>query len=190
MSSETDNTVAEWREEISKFRRSAAGMIRLMKLSLTDGFFWRVIGHLLMDNRTQETRDAEVFGVLGFYSRPKAGANADAIVVNAAGSANPVIIGTRDEDLRKAVAVLAQGQTAMCNRATIILCKEDGTVEIRTPGGVATKLPTLADYEALRAAFNAHVHVAPGGSTAVPTASGSPLIPVATPAGTTVLKAQ
>lgn len=190
--SSTDNTTADWREEVGTVRRAVAGMIRRMGVKLTEGTLWQAVGHLLSDNRTRETRDAEVFGTIGFYSRPKPGANAEVVVVFPGGSSNPVIIGTRDEELRATVANLNQGETAMCNRATIILCKPDGTVEIRTPGGTALALPTLADHNALRAAFNAHVHTSasPGNPTSIPVPGPTPLIPVASPSGTTVLKAQ
>jgi phage gp45-like len=193
MSSETNNTTEEWREQISSQRRSIAGMVRRMAITLTNGGVWRAIGHLLLDSRTREARDAEVFGGIGFAARPKAGANAEAIVVFPGGSSNPVIIATRDEDARRAVASLDQDSdqdsTAMFNRSTIILIKPDGTVEIRASGGTATKLPTLADYNALRSAFNSHVHATAGTGPPVPP-TAAPGIPVATPAGTTVLKAQ
>lgn len=189
--SDTNNTVREWRDETSSSRRSYLGMLRRMAVKLTEGATWQVIGHLLLDNRTKEIRDAELFGGgLGFYSRPAAGANAEAIVINRDGG-DPIIIATRDEELRATVANLGQGQTAMCNRATIILCKPDGTVEIRLPGGTALSLPTLADHNALRSAFNAHTHVVAGvtagGASVV---SAVPASTVGSPSGTAVLKAQ
>jgi phage gp45-like len=172
--SSTDNTTSDWRDETSSDRRSSLGMVRRMAIKLTSGTFWQALGHLLLDSTTPETRDVEVFSGIGFYARPKAGANVEAMVVFPAGASNPVVIATRDEDARKAVANLDQDSTAMFNRSTIIVCKPDGTVEIKLPGGTPQPLPTLAE-------FNGHTHPAPGGATSPPT----------TPAtGTTVLKAQ
>lgn len=187
MSSETNNTTEEWREEISSQRRSIAGMVRRMAVSLTDGGVWRAIGHLLLDNRTREVRDAEVFGGIGFAARPKAGANAEAIVVFPGGSSNPVIIATRDEDARRAVANLEQDSTAMFNRSTIVLIKQNGTVEIRASGGVASPLATKADIDALKVWASTHTH---SGVSTGPGASGPPVVAPPVALGTGVLRAQ
>lgn len=202
--SSTDNTTADWREEVGTVRRAVAGMIRRMGVKLTEGTLWQAVGHLLGDNRTKETRDAEVFGTLGFYSRPKPGANAEVVVVFPGGSSNPVIIGTRDEELRATVANLNQGETAMCNRATIILCKPDGTVEIRLPTGTAMELATKQDLAILRDAISsAVIAVGGGGANAINVAADlaattayAALNPPRTPPtppwpmGTFILKAQ
>lgn len=189
--SHTDNTTEEWREQISSEMRSILGMIRQMSVRLTEGPIWQLEGHKLFDNRIKETVDAPAFGTLGFYSRPKPGANVGAIVVYPGGSSNPVIVATNDEELRATVANLNQGETAMCNRATIILCKPDGTVEIRTPGGSASALATKADIDALKSWAAGHTHVVAGitaGAASVTSATPLPVAPSA--AGTTVLKAQ
>lgn len=171
--SKTDDTTRERRDQTSTAERERLGAIRRMAVNLTSGSFWRVLGHLLFGN-VREQHDAEVFSGIGFYARPKAGANAEAIVAFVGGASNPIIIATRDEDARKAIAQLDDDSTAMFNTATIIVIKPDGTVEIRTAAGVAHPLPTLDE-------FNAHTHPAPGGATSAPT----------TPAtGTAVLKAQ
>lgn len=186
MSSNSDNTTKEWRDETSTERRDYLGMLRRMAVKLTQGATWQVIGHLLLDGK-REARDAELFGgTLGFYSRPVAGAAAEAIVWNREG-ADPVIIATRDEDLRKLFA-LNQGETAMCNRATIVLCKPNGTVEIRTPGGTAAFLATKADLDDLKDAISGAATVAGDGGAAF---KANVLAALAGwPAGTTVLKAQ
>lgn len=190
MSSDTNNTTEEWREQISSEFRAMAGMVRLMPIKLTVGQAWRVEGHLLLDSRTREVHDAPVFMGVGFASRPAPNANAEAVVVFPGGSSNPVIIATRDEDARKLInSQVDQDAAAVFNRSTIILVKPNGTVEIRAIGGTATKLPTLADYEALRSAFNAHVHATAGTGPPVPPTPAAG-IPVAPPAGTAVLKAQ
>ncbi len=135
--SATDNTIEEWRREGAPERRRTDGMIRRMPIGITGGVRWRVTGHLLLDSRTREAYDAEVFGGVGFYARPKSGSNAEAIVVFPGDDAqNPIIIATRDEDARKAIAKLAEDDsTAVFNSQTIILIKKDGTVEIRSASG-------------------------------------------------------
>lgn len=137
MSSST-NTPQEWRDETSSTRREIRGAVRRMAITLTSGTFWQVLGHLLLDG-TPETRHPEVFSGVGFYGRPKAGHNADAIVVFPGGSSNPVIIATRDEDARRAVAKIAEDETAMFNSATAVTVRANGTVEIRGVGGTAQR---------------------------------------------------
>lgn len=189
--SSTDNTTKEWRDETAPERRRNDGLIRRMPIGLTSGVRWRATGHLLLNSRDREFHDAEVFSGIGFYSRPKAGANAEAIVVFPGDDAqNPIIIATRDEAARKAIAQLEADSTAVFNTQTVILIKSDGTVEIRASGGAATKLPTLADYNALRNAFNAHVHPTAGTGPPSPPTAVPGIIPAPTPAGTQVLKAQ
>jgi hypothetical protein len=184
----TDNTTRQWRDETSPREREARGLVRRLVVNLTTGVFWRTVGHLLLDGNP-ETHLAEVFSGIGFYARPKSGHNAEAIVVFPGGASNPIIIATRDEDARKAVAKLADDETAAFNSRTIILIKKDGTVEIRAANGTAQALATKADVAALRVTFNEHTHLyTPGPGTAVATA-----IPVAqadAPSGTSVLKGQ
>lgn len=170
--STTDATSREARAELSTDRRNTLGLVRRMAVKLTSGAFWQTLGHLLLDN-TQEVRGAEVFSGIGFYARPKADHRAEAIVVFPGGAANPIIVATRDEDARKAVAQLGADETAMFNSQTIIVVK-GSTVEIRTAGGTAHSLVTLAE-------FNDHIHVASGSNTTPPSVAAS---------GTTVLKAQ
>jgi hypothetical protein len=187
----TTDTVAERRAQTAPPARELAGLIRRMAVTLTSGTLWRAVGHLLLD-RSQETKDAEVFGSLGFYSRPAAGANAEVIVVHPGGSANAVIVATRDEALRKLIdGQLGPDGAAMCNRATIILCKSDGTVEIRALGGSAAALATKADIDALKTWALTHTHVVAGvtaGAAAVTSAGPLPTPPSAS--GTSVLKGQ
>lgn len=69
-------------------------------------------------------------------------------------------------------------------------------VQIRTPGGTATKLPTFDDVqqlrnkvESLRTAHNTHTHPATSGTTSA-TLDGLVTGATPTPAGTTVLEAE
>jgi phage gp45-like len=135
--SRTDDTTRDTRDATSAEARGIAGMIRRMSIKLTSAPFWRTVGHLLLDGSDPETRDPEMFSGIGFYSRPSAGANAEAIVTFPGGASNPVIIAARDEDARKKHADLAQNETAMFNRLVIAVIKANGTMEIRTAAGVA-----------------------------------------------------
>jgi hypothetical protein len=186
----SDNTVEDWAYERSPDRRHMLGAIRRMAVKLTEGAFWRIAGHILLDRKV-EAKDAEVFGGIGFHSRPKPGANAEAIVVFPGGASNPCVVGLRDEDLRKQVAQLDHDETCTFNSLTIIHHTNDGFVEIRTPGGAAFALPTLADYNRLRNAFNSHDHPYVNGTTPATTGgaiSATDTIPVPAPTGTQVLK--
>lgn len=131
----TDNTSQESRAETSTLRREIKGAIRRMAVTLTSGTFWQVAGHLLLDPTKRETREAEVFSGIGFYARPKAGHNTDALVVYPGGAANPVIVATRDEAARKTMATLAEDETAMFNSRAGAVVRANGTVEIRAVGG-------------------------------------------------------
>jgi hypothetical protein len=195
MSGSTDDTTRDRRDQSSPAAREAAGLVRKMAITLTSGPQWKCRGYTLLDGQP-EVRRMEPFANVGFFARPKDGANAEAIVAFPDGASNPVIVATRDEDVRKVVAQLNPDETAAFNSTTIILIK-GSTVEIRLAGGVATKLPTLADYEALRAFVNAqfaaaagHVHATPAGATTTITlAPAQPAFPPAA-TGTQVLKTQ
>jgi hypothetical protein len=181
--SATDNTVKDWRDETATTRREAVGMVRHMAVTLTAGSIWRVMGHLMLDSSTREAHDATVYQGIGFFGRPKANANVEAIVVFPGGAANAVVIAVRDEDARRAVANLEQNSTAMYNTVSIILIKPDGTVEIRATGGVAGPLVT-------RAEFLSHGHAtAANGPVSPPILAPAPGSAVTFP-GTTILKAQ
>jgi len=178
--SRTDDTTRETRDATSPEARNALGMLRRMSIRLTSVPFWRTVGHLLLDASETETRDPEMFSGIGFYSRPAAGSNADAIVAFPGGASNPVIIAARDEDARKKHAELAQDETAMFNRLVIAVIKAIGTMEIRTANGTAVPLVTLPQ-------FLNHTHATAGTGTPSPPVAISPSPPLT---GTTVLKAQ
>lgn len=182
-------TTKDFRGQTAPEVRDWRGMIRRMAIKLTDGSFWQALGHTLTDGKGKEIRHAEVFSGIGFYSRSAAGANSEAIVVFPGGaSADPIIIATRDEDARKAIALLAQDETAMFNRATIIIIHDNGTVEIRSKNGTALKLPTMADFTALVSILNG---AGTGSATAIPAAIAAYQSAHPTwPTGTAVLKAE
>lgn len=175
--------------EISPKARDMLGRIRRMVVSVTARALWQVVGHKLFDGTT-ETRDAEVFSGIGFYSRPPSSGKPEAIVVFPGGAGNPIVAATRDEKTRQAIAgELAEGETAVYNASAIVFLRANGTIEIRSAGGTAQALATKADLDALIAAFNAHVHVyIPGTLATVPTAV--PTTPASSSTGTTKLRGE
>lgn len=181
-------------EAVGTKARELAGKIRRMIITRASDALWQVLGHTLLDDEI-ETHEAELFGGIGFAARPNATEDVEAIVAFVGdGAASPIIIATRQEARRIAVADLAEAETQIHNsaigaNATLIRIKANGTVEIRTAGGVAERLPTMADIAALRATFNSHTHsYLPGPDPAALTAP--PTLPAAVATGTVVLKAQ
>lgn len=193
--SRTDESIEERRNRTSPSVRQAVGMLRRMTITVTSGAFWQVVGHLLLDGVTAEAPDAEVFSGIGFFSRPKAGTNRESIVAYIGGAENPVIIATRDEDTRKRVAQIDEDETAMFNTQAGVFVQNNSTVEVRTVAGVPLKLPTMADFENLRAfvaaqfaAASGHIHATPSGATTtIALAAAAPTLP-AVGTGTLCLK--
>jgi len=192
----TDDSITERRNQVGKERRSILNMIRKMLVTVTRGPLWQFTGTLLMDPTQKETVQAEVFDGIGHAARPKAGANAEGIIVHVGAAAeHPVCVGTRDEGLRKAVVPdMLDDETATFNSATVVYHRKTGVVEIRTTGGTALALPTMADFNALRswvaAQFTAagHTHTVSGGTTTAVAPISAPGATPPTATGTTVLK--
>lgn len=170
MGSNTGNTTKDWRDFTSTQARELAGKVRRMAVSVTNvlagvgtttASFWQVVGHLLLDNTTQETADAEVFSGVGFYARPPAGANAEAIVAFPGGPANPVVVASRDEATRKAVAGAAQqDETFVFNSKVALRFTASGLIQAYLVGGpVPVKLALASDHDALVTAYNGHRHL-------------------------------
>lgn len=145
-----------------------AGAIRRMAIGVTSRALWQLVGIKNADG-TSETIEAELFGGIGIFARPPAGAKPEAIAVMIGGGNTPAIVGVRDEKTRAAVVgSLKEGETAIYNALALIVIKADGTIEIRSKDGTAQPLITKAQ-------FDAHTHVAPpgGGTTAVPSNVGT-----------------
>lgn len=119
----------DFANETGPLARRLAGLVRRMTISRSTGL-WQVSGHRLLDNTT-ETHDAEPFTGIGFYSRPPATGKPEAIAVFSGDTGKPVIVATRDEKTRQAMAgSLAEDETAIFNSSSIILMKADGTVRL------------------------------------------------------------
>ena len=182
MSSHSGNTSKDWRDLTSTQARELAGKVRRMAVSVTNvlagvgtttASFWQVVGHLLADNATQETADAEVFSGVGFYARPPAGANAEAIVAFPGGPANPAIVASRDEATRKKVAgACGQDETFVFNSKVALRFTAGGLLQAYLVGGpTPVQLALKSDVEALTNAYNAHKHLgvtAGGGISGIP----------------------
>jgi phage gp45-like len=181
MGSYSSNTSKDWRDFTSTQMRQLAGVIRRMAVTVTNIFkdgatpasFWQVVGHILLDNTTQETADAEVFSGVGFYARPPAGANAEAIIAFPGGPSNPCVVASRDEATRKAVAgAAAQDETFVFNSKVALRFTASGLIQAYLVGGpVPVKLALASDHDALVTAYNAHKHL---GVTAGAAVSGIP----------------
>lgn len=131
---------------------------------------------------------AEHFQPYGFASVPIVGAEGVVLFPNG-DRAHPLVVVVADRRYRPIGG--APGTVMLHNHvdARVVLLP-DGTIEARSAGGTATKLPTLADYNALRAAFNSHMHATAGtGPPVIPTPVAG-VIPVPPPSGTTRLKAE
>jgi hypothetical protein len=198
--SEADQTIEEARNQFSQQNRKFLGMVRRMAVTVTSGAFWQVVGGLLLDGVTKETRAAEPFSGIGFYARPAPGVNAEAIVLNVgAAPENPVIVATRDEDSRKKFANIAQDETSAYNTRTKILILKTGEVTVgrHTAGDTALRrLAFVDELNDLRAwVINqftgpGHTHATPSGVTTAVT----PFDPTGAPdeefPGTDILRSQ
>jgi hypothetical protein len=188
-----DASIQTARHQVDSETRSAASLIRRMTVRLTSGAFWQAVGHLLLDGKTEEAAEAEVFSGIGFYARPHQSANVEAIVAHPGGAQNPVIIATRDEGLRKEMANIGHDTAAMFNTlATVRIV--GATIEARTKDGAAVELAKASELNDLRAfvaanmAAAGHSHAAPGGATTSVVAIGT--IPTTAYPGTSALKGE
>jgi phage baseplate assembly protein V len=159
-----------------------------------------------------ETVDrAEHHQPYGFTSVPLAGAEAVVLFPNG-DRAHPLVVTVSDRRYRPTGG--DPGEVTVHNHVTgckVVLTKDGDiiatpaagrTVKIMSAGGTALAIPTMADFNALRAYVNnqfsaagGHTHVVSGAATttiaAVATQGPSPPTTVpASPTGTTVLKAE
>jgi len=187
-------TLQDLRARNGRSETRLRGLVRRMLITASDAL-WKVAGHEDAYGNA-ENDELEAFTRVGFYSRPAAGARAEAIVVKVGGeSGHPVLIASRDQDLIRAIADAVGGfgedEAAIFNSSALVRCR-DGIVEACSPGGTAVALATKADVEALRATFNTHTHpcsatTGGGGSLGVTSAPDTLASP---PAGTSVLRGE
>lgn len=169
-------------EAIGGFRRQIHGMVRRMQLTQTAGAVWQALGHVLFDVGKPETRPVENFSGIGFLARPPDGSTtAEAIVIQVGGQNTPVIIASKDEAVRALVNDIGPDEAVVFNKTVRLYLRSNGKVEIRTHGGTASALATLADLQTLVDTFNGHSH----------SSNGAPPTPAASdPAGTSTFRAE
>lgn len=127
----------EHAEAVGPEARDFAGKVRRMLVTRTSSPRYQVTGHTLLEGNI-ETRDAEVFQGVGFYALPADDGDTEAIVAFVGGPGNPIIVGIRQEAVRRAMAAdMSADETQVHNSKTLIRIKRNGTVEIRrsTPLG-------------------------------------------------------
>lgn len=164
-------------------RTAMRGLIRRMVVTKAAQAIWQVAGLRVGDAR--EVFDAEVFQGIGVWSLPSDSGVTETIVVNAGSANTPAIVACRDEKTRAAMvpASMVNGDTCVYG-AGVLLYFHGGKLEARLPNGVAKRLATLDDVNALRNHYANHFHAAPGGNT------GAPNTEPPTASGTTILRGQ
>ncbi|MCA9678840.1 MAG: phage baseplate assembly protein [Myxococcales bacterium] len=166
--------------------RSIRGALRRVVVDLTTKAAWRVLGYLV--DGDQESFRAEVFSGIGFWARPPADGRPEAIVANVGGYEHPVIIATRDQKTRAAIAELEADETAIFTSTATVVIKADGTVEVRSATGTAVPLALLSDLAALKSAIEGWTPAPNDGGAALQTALTA--LFTSWPVGTTVLKGE
>lgn len=178
--------------------RLANAVARAVVKLVSDGTKMQGLQVGVLDGETVE--GAEHFQPYGFSSVPLAGAEGIALFPNG-DRGHPLVVAVADRRYRptggEAGEVTVYSETGARVR---LLASGDieiqpapgGEVFVRQDGGSALKLPTLADHEALRLAFNGHTHaVATTGTATAQTGTAAVVAsPVSAPAGTTTLKAE
>ena len=176
--------------------RKVAGMVRrfLVEFSFSSIPAHKITGiwQLRGFRELKEVVKLEVFQGIGIWARPpKSGKqpHVEAIAVSVGDSDNQVVIATRDEKTRKALALaldVVEDETILHNTQAVVAIRADGTIQARSYGGTAVPLATLADLQALRDWIGSTMIIAtPAGNSTPGTTVDPP-----TPAGTTVLKGE
>jgi len=123
--------------------RLLGGLVRRMAVTLTDSTLWQVLGQR-GGAGGDETADVENFSGIGFFSRPPSSGKPEVITVSVGGTKATVIVATRDEATRAAMAGgVNEDETAVYNSSVMILVKADGTIEIGS--GIGMESTIMAD---------------------------------------------
>ena len=201
--SATDFTIEEMRDEVSTMSRRIAGSLRRVAVSIITDKRWRYVGHRLMDNRTQETGDAEAFQGIGWDAKPDQDEEVES-VVNFIGldASHPLIVASRAERLRRLVSQLAFGEAMAFTRTIRLHFTKLGKLVARSTSGdaqtpsltaealakISELQTTVAKLNELIADYLVHTHTAPGGVTGVPIDLSITPAPAVT--GTTVMMSE
>ncbi len=141
-----------------------------------------------------ETRpDAEHYQPYGFFSVPLPGAEGVAVFPSG-DRGHPLVVVMSDRRYRPTGH--EPGTAGIHNQdGCQVVVLPDNTIEARSANGTATKLPTLADVQAvadkvneLRTAYNSHTQAVAGGVAGAPVQQVAVACP--SPAGTGVFKAE
>lgn len=168
--------------------RTLAGLVRRMVVTLARGGRWQLRGFKAL---AELANDVEVFQGIGIFARPPdppspARATVEAVVLNLGDSDAPVVVAVRDARTQAAVAAaLAADTTIVYNSAVGVRLTPAGLIELRSHGGTAGPVATLADLQALKTAITGVV-IAPGdGGATIKTAVAG-----WTPTGTVKVRAE
>ncbi len=179
----------EFRDLTSAAAAAVRGMVRRVAIgALTSSRLWSALGYEVAPGQRETFDKVPVFQGIGFVARPRSG-RGEAIILNIGGRAgHPVIAATKDT--ANEPTDLDEDETSVHTSTLELRLTAAGTIEAKDrSGGAAVQLATLADLQAMKAAFDAHTHVySPGPSPAAPTAP--PAAPAPAPTGTQVFKAQ
>lgn len=190
----------EFARERGEIFRLLKGMVRRLAVTLAEGGIWQVLGQH-GGAGGDETNDVELFGGIGFHSRPPSSGKPEAIAVAVGGAKHQAIVATRDEATRQAVAGDLQEDGAAIFNSQAIVRVEGSRIEARSATGNASPVATLADLQALRdyvdaqlSATGGHTHTVAGGTTTaiVTVVSGTtpPTHPPPAPNGTEIFQAE
>ncbi len=172
------------REPLSKGVNMVKAMIRRMTVTASSLALWTLEGY-----RDEQDEGVEVFSGIGFYSRPGPNGDPEVVVVKMGGkTAHGVIVGTRDETLRRtltAIKDMLEDETAIFNSRARVHVLADGTVVVDDGSG-AVELALKSDVDTIQGELDGHEHTyLPGTGGATLTTLGPS---VTAPAGTTILK--
>lgn len=161
--------------------RFLGGLVRRMSVTLSDSTLWQVLGQR-GGIGGDETVDVENFSGIGFYSRPPSSGKPEAITVAVGGAKVTVVVATRDEATRAAMAGgVNPDETAVFNSQVMILVKADGTIEIGSGPGMESTIKADTYRAAEDTLFEAMVDAYDGAWSALNTYA-STIQPVADPA--------
>lgn len=186
-------TVQGLREETGRAANAAFGAIRRMAITLTSRVLWQLTGFDLGDGN-KETVNGELFTGIGFFAKPPSSGAPEAIAVAVGGAKTMVILGVRDQKtLAQVAGAINQDEAMVFGSQAIVYVKNDGTVEIRTPGGSAHALALKSDVDSL-ASYVDNTLVLTVATTGTATAqTGTATVATShapSAAGTSVLKGQ
>lgn len=153
-------------------------MVRRLTVAATAFHQWQLHGYEYGGAQPETFDDVEVFGGVGFVSRPAAGSNAEAIVIKVGGEGgHPVVIASRDRD---AQVEIDDDESAIFNSSgAVVKVTKDGDVEVnpapgrkvylRSDGGTSEALAKKSELDAAinqinshAALFNVHSHPSHG----------------------------